>query len=65
LKTTLATTVAALLIAAASVGGTVAPASAAMIVKHPPHWGQHQVCKISWDRHHHIVKKCWWVNNRK
>ena len=61
MKTTIATTVAALLIAAASFGATVAPAAAAP-VKHPAHWGQHQVCKTSW-HHHHKVKVCTWVKS--
>ena len=64
MKTTIATTVAALLIAAVSFGATVAPASAAMMVKHPAHWGQHKVCKTSWDHHHHKVTVCTWVKNR-
>jgi hypothetical protein len=61
LKTTIATTVAALLIAAVSFGATVAPASAAMMAKHPAHWGMRQVCKTTWDHHHHKHTVCTWV----
>ena len=62
MQKTIAATVAALTIVAMSFGA--ANAATVVVVKHPAHWGQHQVCKTSWDHHHHKVKVCTWVKNR-
>ena len=71
MKKIVATTLAALMLAAVSVGGTIETASAApysmhpnfhVVIKHPKHWHEHLVCTTHW-RHHHKVKVCYWVPN--
>ena len=69
MKKTIATTLAALLIAGIS-AGAAEPAAAAyfpphppIMIKHPKHWHEHFVCVTHW-RHGHKTKVCFWVPNR-
>jgi len=77
MKKTIATTLAALTLAAVSIG-VAQPAAAApyyphypsmhpsmhVVFKHPKHWHQHLLCTTKW-RHHHKVTFCVWVPNHK
>lgn len=76
MKKTIATTLAALMLAAVT-AGAAQPADAAtymthpsmhttvkVVIKHPKHRHQHLVCTTHW-RHHHKVRVCFWVPNHK
>ncbi|HEV7717428.1 MAG TPA: hypothetical protein VGO70_00470 [Arsenicitalea sp.] len=66
MKKTISTTLAALVLSGLCFGAAVAPAAAAplhaVVIHHPAHWNQHQVCKVT-VRNHHKIKVCTWVNN--
>ena len=70
MKNILVAAVAALTIAGLSSAAFAAPVvvvkghpgpAKVVVVKHPAHWHQHQVCKIKVGPHHHKTKVCVWV----
>jgi hypothetical protein len=73
MKKILTAAIAALTIAGLSSGAFAAPTVVVktgpkapvkvVVVKHPPHWGFHQVCKTTWI-HHKKHTVCVWVKNK-